>query len=412
MESQTMDIDLPIREANSVESLLENVTSALAKKDIFAIGSHIQENVEDFGNAKVSIRWEGYPTLRLLLDDETALLNAPATMDANNFVLTLTLMGSLVVCLPVAHMGGKLALRHDGQQVEFDWASQHPETIQWAAFLYDCEHDIQPITEGYRVTLTYNLLWTKFGPSSMAAYPNLVDQQSMHFYNSLETYLKKLASIGKGNKNVGFSCIHPYPHTSWLSASKTHHMLKGIDMVVYQALTRLGYPVRVGVVLDDSSYVKDQLETKERERQRLEEKAKNPKNRAWSYREYYDDSDFENTVCMSQKQRPVWTDDWYRDNSDDPYLPDPVRQVGGFARAKVHWLNHAPDKDTPKDLAVAVCSVAEGEPNGVSYGSSVAIFSWVSNPHEGDKGDEGKKEVDEEDEEGDDADGWARVFKG
>jgi 2OG-Fe(II) oxygenase superfamily len=70
--------------------------------------------------------------------------------------------GSLVVCLPCAHTGGELAVRHAGREVKFDWSGDSKE-LQWAAFYSDCEHEVLPVTSGYRVTLTYNLYYNKFG---------------------------------------------------------------------------------------------------------------------------------------------------------------------------------------------------------------------------------------------------------
>jgi hypothetical protein len=68
----------------------------------------------------------------------------------------------LVVCLPSAHTGGELAVRHDQREVKFDW-SKDSKSIQWAAFYSDCEHEVLPVTSGYRVTLTYNLYYNKKG---------------------------------------------------------------------------------------------------------------------------------------------------------------------------------------------------------------------------------------------------------
>lgn len=64
-------------------------------------------------------------------------------------------VGSLVVCLPSSLKGGNLAVRHHGQEVEFDWSAESGSTIQWAAFYSDCT------TEGGRITLTYNLYVTE-----------------------------------------------------------------------------------------------------------------------------------------------------------------------------------------------------------------------------------------------------------
>ena len=70
------------------------------------------------------------------------------------------MFGSLVVCLPSQFTGGSLVTRHQGQEVAYDWSSptnDPVQNIQWAAFFSDVEHEILPVTNGYRVTLTYNL---------------------------------------------------------------------------------------------------------------------------------------------------------------------------------------------------------------------------------------------------------------
>jgi hypothetical protein len=69
-----------------------------------------------------------------------------------------------------SRIGGALAVRHRGQEVLFDWSSKKPGSIQWAAFFSDCEHEVLEAMEGHRITLTYNLYWTSYGPSLMAAH--------------------------------------------------------------------------------------------------------------------------------------------------------------------------------------------------------------------------------------------------
>lgn len=46
--------------------------------------------------------------------------------------------------------------------MNFDWGSsgQVDTSVQWAAFYSDCEHEVLEVTEGNRVTLTYNLFHT------------------------------------------------------------------------------------------------------------------------------------------------------------------------------------------------------------------------------------------------------------
>lgn len=162
-------------------------------------------------------------------------------------------MGSLVVCLPLKHSGGALAVRHAGNETLFDWSPQSSSVIQWAAFFSDCEHEVLNVTEGHRVTLTYNLYWTSYGPASMADNLKSIDQTSLYFFSAVRDLLACPEFLPEGGR-VGFTCAHAYPHTSKSLGVELSSMLKGIDMVVYQVLKRLTSSARVAVYLHDESY--------------------------------------------------------------------------------------------------------------------------------------------------------------
>jgi hypothetical protein len=93
--------------------------------------------------------------------------------------------GSLVVCLPCAHTGGELVIRHDGREVMFDW-SGNSQQIQWAAFYSDCEHEVLPVTSGYRITITYNLYFNTENPATSSGD---YDFRSLPLYDILWEYL-------------------------------------------------------------------------------------------------------------------------------------------------------------------------------------------------------------------------------
>ena len=78
--------------------------------------------------------------------------------------------GSLVVCLPTCFSGGALVTRHHQQEVKVDSSSSSDSPMQklsWAAFLCDVEHEVLPVTAGYRITLTYNLCGHKSPVSTL-----------------------------------------------------------------------------------------------------------------------------------------------------------------------------------------------------------------------------------------------------
>lgn len=92
-----------------------------------------------------------------------------------------------MVCLPCAHDGGELLVRHDDREVMFDWSGNN-QYIQWAAFYSDCEHEVLPVTSGYRITVTYNLYFSDEIPT---ASPNNYDFRSLPLYDMLWDYLHR-----------------------------------------------------------------------------------------------------------------------------------------------------------------------------------------------------------------------------
>ncbi|CAG8039190.1 unnamed protein product [Penicillium salamii] len=154
-------------------------------------------------------------------------------------------IGSLVVCLPSPFRGGNLIVRHRGQEVDFDW-SQHSETsIQWVAFYSDCEHEIKTITEGERITLTYNLYVTEANAVQRAGrLPTqlILNPKSLSSYDSLKDTLMKPDFLRMGG-TLGIHCFHKYPHTSEGLKNLLPNALKGADLQVFSIFSHLGIKI-------------------------------------------------------------------------------------------------------------------------------------------------------------------------
>ncbi|MBZ0189525.1 MAG: 2OG-Fe(II) oxygenase [Candidatus Obscuribacterales bacterium] len=73
------------------------------------------------------------------------------------------MVATLVVVLPSSFTGGELIVRHDGQEEHIDFGSQPGSRFQahYAAFYADCEHEVLPMREGFRLCLVYNLALDK-----------------------------------------------------------------------------------------------------------------------------------------------------------------------------------------------------------------------------------------------------------
>jgi hypothetical protein len=104
--------------------------------------------------------------------------------------------GSLVVCLPSAHKGGQLVVRHQGYSTVFDWANNSPN-IQWAAFYGDCKHEVKQVVSGHRVTLTYNLYWRR-GVGEMCGFNTTLNIKELPAYREMVKALSNPLFFAEG----------------------------------------------------------------------------------------------------------------------------------------------------------------------------------------------------------------------
>lgn len=144
------------------------------------------------------------------------------------------LIGSLVVCLPYKHTGGSLVVRHLNTEVSYDWGQS--DTVQWAFFYSDCEHEVKEVTSGFRITLTYNL----YQPPASASKP-AIKHDLTPFGVQLSSALDSAAFLPNGGK-LGFALAHLYPHTSKHFDTA---MLKGIDAAILATAQQLKLQARV-----------------------------------------------------------------------------------------------------------------------------------------------------------------------
>ncbi|KAF4507702.1 hypothetical protein G6O67_004173 [Ophiocordyceps sinensis] len=300
-------------------------------------------------------------------------------------------MGSLVVCLPYSHQGGQLVVRHGGRESVFDWASDDAHSVRWAAFFADCEHEVLEVTRGHRVTLTYNLYWTTYGPSFMSRHLAGLELDRLPFFHVLERLVNS-AEVQARGATLGFTCTHSYPHASKSSIRHLSHCLKGLDMVVYQALVLLAGSARVTAVLDDT-------------RQQDEESicSSRPSSPAQAAAGRNQDEESSELRLLAQTSQAVLHNGRFPDPShvyreNNPYQSplDPetiVRDEGlaatvdggdqsvlhtqtAYERRAVTWLNHRPDSETPKELALAFATYGN-EPEVTAYYTSAAIIATI-----------------------------------
>ena len=122
------------------------------------------------------------------------------------------IFGSLVVCLPTQFTGGELIVRHNQLEIKYDWsstASTTSSTLHWAAFFNDVEQEVLPVSEGYRITLTYNLSYHS------KASDLIFDIKTCSFYKLLQAALINPAFMRDGGV-LGFNSNYSYVFdTQW-----------------------------------------------------------------------------------------------------------------------------------------------------------------------------------------------------
>ncbi|EGC32995.1 hypothetical protein DICPUDRAFT_98697 [Dictyostelium purpureum] len=70
------------------------------------------------------------------------------------------MFGTLVIVLPSSHKGGDLIIKHGNKSVTLNLENDQLNQLKYSSFYSDCQHEVKPITSGYRVCLVYNLIKT------------------------------------------------------------------------------------------------------------------------------------------------------------------------------------------------------------------------------------------------------------
>ncbi|KAI0668259.1 hypothetical protein C8Q78DRAFT_980479 [Trametes maxima] len=158
------------------------------------------------------------------------------------------MFGSLVVVFPTTHEGGELVLRHDGKDWTFDAASllsAAPNSIAFAAFFSDVDHEVLRVTSGHRVTVTYNLYWATTDDSGVPT-PGLTviepaNANAPKVEQALAAFLNDPDVLPDGGV-LGFGLRHAYPVPAQWEAgilNKLRGWLKGADAALFRACDAL-----------------------------------------------------------------------------------------------------------------------------------------------------------------------------
>ena len=73
----------------------------------------------------------------------------------------LGMFGTMILQVPIkgGHQGGSLVVEHCGKVKRFAFDAKSDQNYFLTAFYADCQHQLEEITHGWRLTLVFNLVW-------------------------------------------------------------------------------------------------------------------------------------------------------------------------------------------------------------------------------------------------------------
>ena len=135
------------------------------------------------------------------------------------------MVATLSVSLPTPGTGGALAVRHRGRETVIDMNAAEPSELAYAAFYADCEHETQPVREGHRLSLVFNLRVRPGDDPAAVRPPDHAER--------VAAIAERLGGLGgdAGGDKLVWLLEHEYTH-----AGLSFDTLKNADAAVARAL--------------------------------------------------------------------------------------------------------------------------------------------------------------------------------
>jgi hypothetical protein len=121
------------------------------------------------------------------------------------------MIATLVVVLPSEHHGGTLVIEHQDTVKRFQSNRLASDKLGLFAFYADCRHELRPVTDGYRIVLTYNLSYKKAARKSR---PKAKTQLPLPVNNQLQQALGSYLSNTRHKQPLAVLLDHQYSQRS------------------------------------------------------------------------------------------------------------------------------------------------------------------------------------------------------
>jgi hypothetical protein len=147
------------------------------------------------------------------------------------------MFGTLVISLPSAHTGGDVVVKHRHEKKTLRSSEVELGFMCWYS---DVQHEVLPVTSGYRWVLTYNLA---IDPSEERPSAGLLQDEISHLRRVIRRWLSAAAGSQQPQHRV-YALDHHYAE-----ASLSLQALKGRDRVLVQALRDISSALLMDVFL-------------------------------------------------------------------------------------------------------------------------------------------------------------------
>ncbi len=234
------------------------------------------------------------------------------------------MFGTLTIVFPCRHTGGELVVSFDNKEEVVNFAKDSSDyKISYAAFYADCDHEIKPVTAGYRVCLVYNLIREKAGKKIEPA--------------TVEKHATQLAKIIKEHEQSGNikPCIvllgHQYTPEDFSEQSLKLNDRYKAD-ILFSAAQKLGFYAKMCLV---TSYLSGMPENDDEDEDAEMEEVFDESLDI----EHWADSEVPALNAISFQEEELITSFALKDN--EPIVKETTGYMGNYGPDLMHWYHYA-----------------------------------------------------------------------
>ncbi|KAL9036192.1 MAG: hypothetical protein Q9180_004438 [Flavoplaca navasiana] len=149
------------------------------------------------------------------------------------------MFATLVIMLPSDHQGGEVVVRLGKEKHQLSNPESNEFSYAFLAWYADVNHSIQPVTSGYRLVLTYNLIHHS-GTLDKARPPSILEDRSSAIDSALTSCKKLLTEDDEAFEELVYLFDHQYSEANFgLDFLKGEDQVRGIHL--HDACSRHGF---------------------------------------------------------------------------------------------------------------------------------------------------------------------------